>query len=136
MHRGHYGGTVSRTPGFIFVRETLNGVFGADSVHFTARRDGASFPCAVWALDSETVQPMISDPHHVLSIDVTIDVQDKKAKVAQDLAEEVRVALGKGRHIVLRTAYDVDEFRTDQAVEPKGTPKTLFIASATYTVRE
>ena len=127
---------MSRTPGFIFVRQTLERVFGADRVHFTARRSGAVFPCAVWVLDAETVQPMISDPHHVISIDVAIDVQAKKAKDAQDKAEEVRLALHRGRFPVRRTSYDIDEFKTDAAVEPKGTPNTLFIASATYNVTE
>ena len=121
---------------FVHVRESLNSVFGAGGVHFTVRRSDAAFPCAIWELEAENVQPMISDPHHLLSIDVTIDVQAKTATEALAKAEEVREALNKGRFPVRRTSYDIDEVKTDQKTEPRGTPKTLFIASASYNVSE
>ena len=115
------------------VRTSLESVFGAERVHFTTRRDNATFPCAVYTQDGEQLLAMISNQHHVVSIDVTVEVQANTSKEAIDKAKEVRQQLETGRHAVRRTSFDVDEYETETPLS--GAPR-LFIAASTYNVSE
>ena len=120
----------------IHVRDVLRAVFGAANVHFTDRKAGASFPCAIYSLESETTLPMISDPNFVVSIEVTVDVEAKTAALALSKADDVKRMLEAGRFATRRTSYDMEEYETDERGQKAGEPKTLFIASAGYTVYE
>ena len=118
---------------FKHVRDSLVSVFGVDRVHFTTRRENATFPCVVWGQIGEQVLPMISNEHMVISIDVTVDVQSRNPDEAREKSNEARRALELGRHAVRRTSFDVVEY--DTATEDFVAPQ-LFVASSTYNVSE
>ena len=118
------------------VRKILIDIFGEADTHFTARKSGSAIPCVVYALTGETVMPMISDPHHLISIDVQVDVQAKTAKAALDLAGRVRQALEGARRQARRISFDVDEVEADARNQRPTAAKRTVVASSTYTVYE
>ena len=119
-----------------YVRDALVEVFGKANVYFTERKSGATFPCAVFTLENEVSLPMISDLDHIVSIDVTVTVEHKRAAVALAKAEEVRQKLVSGDLVTMRTSYDIEEYATEEKMQDAGEPSTLFVASSSYTVYE
>ena len=123
-----------RTAAFSKVRASLIAIFGPDGVHFTSRREGATFPCAVYTQDAETLLASISDTHIVVNITVGVEVQAKTAREAMAMSDEVRAALAKAPNPAVRTSFDIEELDTEEQEQAPGDPSSLFSAVSTYTV--